>query len=169
MLFLVNNRTNTGHLSSRSLLEKSCEAKNALGIGVESSDYESISHSTPNKSLNSSSHELDSSPPEPNRVSTTDKSNSQSGEACGSAKENSVLNKSVVYLSSEITSSTSGVFNDCTTPPHVAEPPLYARAPLTNSPRIILSHKRSLVPSLTTPMKDRGAWPEEEWSPRRKG
>lgn len=78
-----------------------------------------------------------------------------------------------VSQSSEILASAENISvslsESCSTPQYEANPPPYNRAPDTNSPRIVLSHDRSLIPSLTTPNKDKKSWLEEEWSPKRKG
>ncbi|XP_055949240.1 protein NPAT-like [Argiope bruennichi] len=78
-----------------------------------------------------------------------------------------VVNQTIVFTSTEIR--TSGDNESSVTPQYDIEPPPYARAPNTNSPRLILSFDRSQVSSLTTPMKDRRHWTEEFASPKRKG
>lgn len=101
-----------------------------------------------------------------------DKQKSSTTVMCNTAITQSSV-KTAVSQSSEITASTETITlslsENCSTPQYEAEPPPYNRAPDTNSPRIVLSHDRSLIPSLTTPNKDKKSWPEEEWSPKRKG
>ncbi|CAL1292442.1 unnamed protein product [Larinioides sclopetarius] len=78
-----------------------------------------------------------------------------------------VVNQTIVFTSTEIR---TGEDNESSsTPQYEIEPPPYARAPATDSPRLILSLDRSQLTSLTTPMKDRRQWHEEFASPRRKG
>lgn len=101
-----------------------------------------------------------------------DKEKSSVTVMCNTAITQSSV-KTAVSQSSEVSASTETIAlsfsENCSTPQYEVEPPPYNRAPDTNSPRIVLSHDRSLVPSLTTPNKDKKSWPEEEWSPKRKG
>ncbi|GBM43982.1 hypothetical protein AVEN_187584-1 [Araneus ventricosus] len=84
-----------------------------------------------------------------------------------STANSAVVNQTIVFTSTEIR--TGGDNESSSTPRYDIEPPPYARAPATDSPRLILSLDRSQVTSLTTPMKDRRLWHEEFASPRRKG
>lgn len=111
------------------------------------------------------------------RCETSDDVDSQpspvSSEKMGSLVISNLQSAGAVHRSSEITASTENICmsisETCTTPQHEGEPPRYTRAPDTNSPRLILSHDRSMLASITTPNKDQRSWPEEEWSPKRKG
>lgn len=117
-----------------------------------------------NDTLDGTSHE--------NSGLNVDKLKSSAATTCDTIISQSSV-RSVVCRSSEITSNTENLSlsftEDCSTPQYETEPPPYNRAPDTNSPRIVLSHDRSLIPSLTTPNKDKKSWHEEEWSPKRKG
>lgn len=101
-----------------------------------------------------------------------DKQKSSTTVMCNTAITQSSV-RTAISQSSEISASTETIAlslsENCSTPQYEADPPPYNRAPDTNSPRIVLSHDRSLIPSLTTPNKDKRSWPEEEWSPKRKG
>ncbi|GFS80177.1 uncharacterized protein NPIL_375491, partial [Nephila pilipes] len=81
-------------------------------------------------------------------------------------RQSTVVNQSIVFTSTEIR---AGEDSNSITPQYETEPPLYNRAPNTNSPRIILSYDRSQITSLTTPIKDKRQWNEDFSSPRRKG
>ncbi|GIX80194.1 uncharacterized protein CEXT_454681 [Caerostris extrusa] len=69
-----------------------------------------------------------------------------------------LVNRSILFTTSEIRTSDDNIIS--ATPQNGSNPPSYARAPNTNSPRIILSFDRSQLPSLTTPIKEKN-WSDE--------
>ncbi|XP_035212305.1 uncharacterized protein LOC118186331 [Stegodyphus dumicola] len=143
------------------------------GVTNTGSSICNIIESSPTCSATESCEELGSSS-EPAGPFSTDQLNLESSTKIVSTEDQiSIIKQSLVCTSSEVTTCSENVVVTATvenssTPQYIAEPPMYNRAPSTNSPRLILSYDRSQIASLTTPMKEKKSL-EEFYSPKRKG